>query len=146
MADFDIAAFRVKFPAFADEVIYPDATIQSAADDALCFFTEHACACSDLLWQLITAHLLQLRTAAAAGGGGTGMVTSASIDKVSVSITAPPAADGYTYWLTMSPYGLQAMALLSGCGAGGLYVGGRPERSAFRSVGGGFPNRGRFWR
>lgn len=144
MAEFDIPAFRASFPAFASEVIYPDPTIQSAADSALCFLSSHNCGCDTLAWQLATAHLLQLRANAASGTTG-GLVTSASIDKVSVSVTPPPVTDGYSYWLSLSPYGLELMALLSKCSAGGFYVGGLPERAAFRNVGGIFPRGGRVW-
>lgn len=146
MAVFDVAAFRVAFPAFASDVIYPDALINAQAANALCFLGTHNCGCDTLSWQLMTAHLLALATAQASGSGQSGQVTSASIDKVSVSITPPPTRDGFTYWLGMTPYGLQLFALLSRCAAGGIYVGGRPERSAFRSVGGTFPNGGRVFR
>lgn len=142
MAVFNIAAFRAAFPAFASTVIYPDATIQSAADSALCFLSGHNCGCDTQAWQLATAHLLQLRANAASGTTG-GLVTSASIDKVSVSVTPPPVTDGYSYWLSLSPYGLELLALLSKCSAGGFYVGGLPERAAFRNVGGIFPRGGR---
>lgn len=145
MAVFNIAAFRAAFPAFASTVIYPDATIQSAADSALCFLSSHNCGCDTLAWQLCTAHLLQLRTQAAAGQSTGGMVTSANIEKVSVTITPPPATDGYSFWLGLSPYGTELLALLSKCSAGGFYVGGLPERAAFRSVGGIFPRGGRIW-
>lgn len=144
MPVFDIAAFRAAFPAFADEVIYPDAMITAVSDAALCFLSEHSCSCDTAAWQLATAHLMFLRTQAASGAPG-GLVTSASIDKVSVTVTPPPARDGYSYWLSLSPYGLELMALLSRCSAGGIYVGGRPERAAFRSVGGIFPRGGRLW-
>lgn len=145
MAVFDIAAFRAAFPAFASDVLYPDPTIQSAADSALCFLSTHSCGCDTLAWQLATAHLLQLRTNAAAGQTAGGQVTSASIDKVSVTITPPPATDGYSYWLGLSPYGVELLALLTKCSAAGFYVGGSPERAAFRSVGGRFPRGGRIW-
>ncbi|MNJ79317.1 hypothetical protein D3C77_772930 [compost metagenome] len=52
----------------------------------------------------------------------------------------------WSYWLGMTPYGMQLMALLKVCTGGGLYVGGLPERAAFRSVGGIFPRGGRLWR
>lgn len=141
---FDIAAFRAAFPAFENEIIYPDALIQSTADAALCFLGDHGCGCDTLSWQLMVAHMLTLNDRLLSGNTGTaGMVTGASIDKVSVTITAPPAQDAYEFWLASTPYGLQILALLSKCSAGGVYVGGRAERSAFRSVGGRFPNRGR---
>jgi hypothetical protein len=47
---------------------------------------------------------------------------------------APPAANAWQYWLNTSPYGMQLLALLQAKGVGGLYVGGLPERDAFRKV------------
>lgn len=141
---FDAAAFRVAFPAFASVAIYPDVTILTQADAAACFLAAQSCGCDTYSLQLMVAHLLTLATQIAAGTGGGGQVTSASIDKVSVGITAPPTRDGFSYWLGSSPYGLQLLALLAHCGIGGTYVGGRAERAAFRSVGGVFPRCGRF--
>lgn len=145
MAVFDIPAFRIAFPAFANDLIYPDALIQTQADIAACMLSDQGCECTTLLQQLMVAHLLMLNDRIMAGTGNTGQVASATIDKVSVSMTPPPGTDGFSYWLGTTPYGLQLMALLAKCAAGGLYVGGRPERAAFRSVGGAFPRGGRLW-
>jgi hypothetical protein len=72
------------------------------------------------------------------GGGVTGVVTGATIDKVSVQLAAPTTKSGWQYWLASTPYGMQLWAFLSIKSAGGLYIGGRPERRAFRKVGGNF--------
>lgn len=138
----DIAAFKLAFPQFAD---VPDATIEAQAVNAACFLTAHACGCEALAEQLIVAHLLALAQTATSGGT-VGQVASASIDKVSVSVAAQQTRGEYAFWLGTTPYGMQLLALLRRCAVGGGYYGGRPERAAFRSVGGTFPNNGRVFR
>lgn len=144
MAVFDLSAFRTAYPVF-DSV--PDATVQAAATSALCLIGQDGCDCDVPQWQLMVAHLLYIQGQVATGNGGAGAVTSATIDKVSVAFAAPPfGTSAYKFWLFKSPYGGQLLAMLERCSKGGVYVGGLPERSAFRSVGGVFPGRGRWLR
>lgn len=142
MADFPLDKFRILYPTFAK--VAADVVL-AVADQALCFMSERGCECNDQLWMLMVAHLLQLREAAAGGNAGTGAVVSASIDKVSVSFAQPPASGSWGHWLGMTPWGAQFAALMARCSAGGFFVGGLPERAAFRSVGGVFPRGGRVW-
>lgn len=142
MATFDLAAFRALYPQF-DTVA--DATVNAVAEQAKCFISDTDCECDNTAWGLMVAHLLQIQ-ASAANGGGSGPVSSATVGGVTVSFQAPPyGSSAYKYWLFTTPYGAQLAALLARCSAGGVYVGGAPERAAFRHVGGGFPNRGRLW-
>lgn len=142
MVTFDLASFRTLYPQF-DAVA--DATVLAVSEQALCFISDTGCECDDAAWSLMVAHLLQLQ-AAAANGGGSGPVASATVGGVAVSFQAPPyGSSAYKFWLFSTPYGAQLIALLARCSAGGGYVGGAPERAAFRKVGGGFPNRGRLW-
>ena len=144
MAVFDLSAFRTAYPVF-DSV--PDATVQAAATSALCLIGQDGCDCDVQMWQLMVAHLLYIQGQVATGNGNAGAVTSATIDKVSVAFAAPPfGTSAYKFWLFKSPYGGQLLAMLDRCSKGGVYVGGLPERSAFRSVGGVFPGRGRWLR
>ena len=144
MAVFDLSAFRTAYPVF-DSV--PDATVQAAATSALCLIGQDGCECDVQQWQLMVAHMLYIQGQVATGNGGAGAVTSATIDKVSVAFAAPPfGTSAYKFWLFKSPYGSQLLAMLDRCSKGGVYVGGLPERSAFRSVGGVFPGRGRWLR
>lgn len=146
MPVFDIAAFRVNFPAYADETAYPDSLITAKSEIALCYISENSgCDCFEYAWQLMVAHLLYIDDLIA-GGGVVGQVTGATVDKVSVTIAPPDTKGGYSYWLSTTPYGNQLRALLKRCSIGGAYIGGRSERSAFRSAGGTFPNGGRVWR
>lgn len=141
MATFNLAEFRTLYPQF-DTVA--DATVRAVADQALCFVSDTGCECDDTAWFLMVAHLLQIQTAATSGGSGSGPVASATVGGVSVSFQAPPyGTSAYKFWLFSTPYGSQLAAMLARCSAGGLYVGGAPERAAFRRAGGSFPNRGR---
>ena len=144
MAVFDLSAFRTAYPVF-DSV--PDATVEAAETSALCLIGQDGCDCDVQMWQLMVAHLLYIQGQIATGNGNAGAVTSATIDKVSVAFAAPPfGTSAYKFWLFKSPYGGQLLAMLDRCSKGGVYVGGLPERSAFRSVGGVFPGRGRWLR
>lgn len=139
---FDIAAFRAAFPEFSNETTYPDVTLQMYFDMATCYISDldAGCltgSCRTLALNLMTAHLTRIGTQAQAGGNS-GFVTSSSIDKISVSVNPPPNANQYSWWLSNTPYGQQLQALLSSNIVGGLYVSGRPEKSAFRKVGGFF--------
>ena len=139
---FDIAAFRVSYPEFADETEYPDATLQAYWDAATCYISDdtYGCLgadCRELALNLMTAHLAKISTLANSGSAG-GFVNSATIDKVSVSTTPPPAKDQYSWWLSTTPYGQQLQALLGANIAGGMYVCGRAEKRSFRKVGGYF--------
>lgn len=138
--EFDVDQFRQAFPEFSDPVQYPDATLQMYWDTATCFISDndYGClsgACRRQAINLLTAHLCKISEAAQSGGLA-GQTQSATIDKVSVSLTPPPNKSQYSWWLNQTPYGAQAEALLSTKAVGGLYIGGRPETSAFRHVGG----------
>lgn len=84
---------------------------------------------------LLTAHLAALGVLIAAGQVP-GLVQTATVDKVSVSLTPPPILTQFQWWLSLTPYGQQLLALLQVASVGGIYIGGLPEISAFRKVGG----------
>lgn len=144
----DIAKFRATFPAFADETKYPDARISAQWDMAVAYLgAADGCLLNgeakEAALYLLTAHLLYLSDLVAGGagsstGGGGGAIIGATVDKVSVQLAPPPFNDGWEWWLGQSPYGAQLWALLRMKSAGGFYVGGLPERDAFRRVYGGF--------
>lgn len=140
--EFDVDQFREAFPAFADETTYPDATLQMYWDTATCYVSneDYGCLTGDCRRQainLMTAHLCTISTMVQSGKTPK-FVQSSTIDKVSVSVTPPPNKDQYSWWLSLTPYGAQLQALLGANIAGGLYIGGRPEKAAFRKVGGFF--------
>ena len=141
---FDVAAFRVQFPAFNQTVCYPDAILSGyfdlatgfiSAEDNCCFMLSGAKRVQAL--NLMTAHIADLFRQM--GEGQTpGVMTQATIDKVSVTVKPPPDQSQFQYWLSTSPYGQMLNALLAVASVGGFYVGGIPERNAFRRGYGGF--------
>lgn len=132
----DLATFRLLFPEFADANAFPDAYLDAQWAASVAFLGE-SFEVTGLNY--LTAHLMKLNVMASVAGGGTvGVVTGASVDKVSVTLAAPPFKSGWQFWLAQTPYGGLLWALLSLRSAGGAYIGGRPERRAFRKVGGNF--------
>lgn len=138
----DLVLFREAFPAFRDAGVFPDALIERHFDAA----------CSHVspkdggplrgrgrqrALNLMTAHLLHLEQLILSGSAG-GVVQGATIDKVSVTLVPPPVKSQFVWWLNQSPYGQELLALLKSKAAGGVYIGGSPERAAFRKAGGGF--------
>lgn len=139
----DITTFRTMFPQFADPTKYPDAVIQMWFDMAYCaFYPNDTCVlsgeCLDSFLYLMAAHIGTLLARAATGSTQVGSKTQATIDKVTVAYSVPPFKNGWEYWLSQTPYGLQLWAMMQVRMAGGFYFNGRPESAAFRKVGGRF--------
>lgn len=141
----DIATFRLLFPAFADATKFPTPYIQAQWDMGTGYIGAYdGCLLSGASLQnalnLMTAHLLAINVILAAGGAAAQVTVTigATIDKITVSAMPPPATSGWAWWLNTTPYGAQLWALLGFKSAGGWYVGGLPERRAFRKVGGTF--------
>lgn len=142
----DPAKFRREYPTFADPAVFADDVISR----------HFAAACDHIsprpgkrlngesrerALYLMTAHLMNLEQDMLAGNPG-GMVSGASVDKVSVSLTPPPVKSQFQHWLCLTSYGQQLLALLKSKTAVGLYVGGLPaERAGFRKAGGVFVSR-----
>lgn len=134
---FDAALFRAQCPAYANETTYPSATIEGYWDQAIEFVTDRNCGrLKDegrrLAINWMTAHLMYLAGLIAAGQVP-GLVQSSTIDVVSVSLTPPPVQNQFRWWLSLTPYGQQLLALLQVRSAGGFFVGGSSVRAAFRS-------------
>src|SRR5690625_4262524 len=138
--EFPIAKFRILYQQF---VAVADDVVLAFAEQAECFISLYGCECSDQLWMLMVAHMLQLRANAESGNAAPGAITSASIDKVSVSFAAPTSSSAWSHWLNLTPFGQQFLALDNRCNVGGGYAGQFPARAAFRNAGGRFPRRGR---
>jgi hypothetical protein len=167
MSEFLPAEFRQAFSEFTDPVVWPDAVLQRAHETALVFIPAYSggarlhedaaglCPARtqgvpggaalrldgktrELAIAYMTAHLLKLEKAAVSGDT-TGLVSSATVDKVSVTLTPPPIKSQRDWWYGLTAYGSSLQALLRQKGAGGLYVGGAPpERAGFRKAGGVF--------
>lgn len=119
------------FPAFADPVLFPTERLQLNWDMATCFISDKAypwCGvlvgtCRESALYLMTAHLTALGVIIAAGDTP-GIVNSATIDKITVSLTPPPLKNGWQWWMSTTPYGAELWSLLQVKSAGGWYVGG----------------------
>jgi hypothetical protein len=136
---YDDALFRAQFPAFANTTTYPEALLAGYFAMATCYLDpDDGCkisgGCLQLALNLLTAHLAYLNSSDP--GGNVGVITSASIDKISTTVTIPVSNSAFSVWLNLSGYGLQLRALLKTHAVGGDYVGGSIERRAFRKAGG----------
>lgn len=139
---FDPAVFRQAFPAYANATRYPDATLLAYWDAATCYVSD-----ADWGWlngdcrrqaiNAMAAHLVFVGGKAQTGQTA-GVLTGSTIDKISVTLAAPPINNAWQHWLASSPYGLQLWALLDNRSVGGFLIGGSPERAAFRKAGGRF--------
>jgi hypothetical protein len=124
---FDVAGFRLAFPAFSDEATFPDELLQGYWDAAITYISD-----VDYGWlqgaaryralNLMTAHLAALGVMIAAGQTP-GLVSGSTVDKISVTLTPPPVKDQWQWWLSLTPYGQQLLALLGMHSVGGLFVG-----------------------
>lgn len=130
---FDLAKFRLLYPQFS---AVSDEVIEMQWDMATCYIS--ACnygwmhgKCRQQALNLLTAHLVQ-QNLYAQDGELTGQLNSATIDKVSVTLNAPPNPNQWQFYLGQTPYGQQLMALLSSFAVGGFSVGDVPELTAFR--------------
>lgn len=137
---FDLAAFRALCPALSGVA---DATLSAWWDMATCYVSADnygwlTDACRQQAINLALAHLIEVTPGlkSAISQGGVGVTQSAQVDKVQVSFVPPPVKSQWGYFWNQSAYGRQLLALLEAAAVGGLYVGGLPERSAFRKVGG----------
>lgn len=136
---FDSVAFRAQFPVFTSATKYPDEQLSGyfTMATAYIFPSDWGGICGaqlQLALNLMTAHLTWSNQLLLAGNTSAAPVTSASIDKVSVSLQAPESKSAWAYWLNTTPYGKQLLALLRILSRGGGIVGGSPEGLAFRGV------------
>lgn len=133
---FDVAAFRAAFtPAFDDNATYTIAALQQYWNNAINYISPVNYgwligAARQQALNLMTAHLANI-SSIIAGGQTPGIVKEATIDKVSVSLVPPPGGDQFHWWLNITPYGQQLLALLKLKSTGGLFAGGSPVRAAF---------------
>lgn len=141
----DVDEFRIRRPAFANPALYPTDDILLWADTTDCYIDVgnrwfRCVKCQELMTELLTAHLLYIYgTGSAPGNSSSGVVTNATVGSVSVGITSALTSKGaFISWLGKSPYGEDLAAILARLSIGLGYIGGAPERRAFRKVGGRF--------
>lgn len=130
----DIADFRLAFPAFADDELYPDPLLNRKMAVAKCYIEDNSCVfddeCRQLVYQLMVAHLLRMDDNIAKGLPGR-LVVSGTEGPVSVSFAEPPTKSNFIFWLQATPYGVELSALLS-VNAIGDYYGGNLSLHGFR--------------
>lgn len=133
---FPLDLFRKLYPQFCS---IDDELIIHLADSADCYMNtclkEH---CYDNALMLIVAHMLQLRANAESNPSGN-QIASATIDKVSVSYAVNQSGNDTKDWFSLTPFGKEFLVLMQRKCGSVRYVGGYPERSGFRIVGGRFP-------
>ena len=140
---FDVDTFRRDFPEFADDSTYPDDLLARYWQQATCIISpiESVCLEGDCLRfaiNLMTAHVCNLQTLRQ-NNKQAGIVTSASVGRVSVSHQPPPfGSSQWSWWLNGTAYGAHFAALLDGLADAGMYFGGSCERQGFRKAGGYF--------
>ena len=139
----DPAVFRALFPQFADATKWPDAALSIQFGAATGYvsadtYGDMPVAARTNALYLMTAHLLALGVIIAQNNysGQVGVVQGAVVDHVQITLTPPPVKSQWQWWLNTTPYGAQLLGLLEAQAAGGFYVGGLPERAAFRKVAG----------
>jgi hypothetical protein len=140
---FDVATFRVMFPAFSNAAQFPDAVLEMYWAWATYYIDDNdnygnlQGSARALALNLMTAHLTA-QSVTIAEGQSPAIMQNATIDKVTVGVTPPPLPNQWQWWLNTTPYGQQLLALLAVSIAGGTYIGGYPQLNAFRN------NYGRF--
>lgn len=123
---FDVDLFRASFPAFANKQQYPEEVIAGYWDVAAMYIStsNYGYLQGDArarALNLMAAHLAKLSDMINAGQTP-GLVQGSTIDKISVTLTPPPAPDQFTWWLNLTGYGAQLAALLAVKAVGGFYV------------------------
>ncbi len=138
----NLATFRATFLAFSNTVVFSDMMINAYYAQA-CEYVDSNDTLDglngttlDFALQLVTCHLLQIAYNISNGLSINQPIVSANEGSVTVTFVPPPAKTAWEYWLSSTPYGQQVWALLSVQAVGGWSVGGLPETSAFRKVGG----------
>jgi hypothetical protein len=137
------AAFRALFPSYANPTTYPQSTVQGLWNQAILYVSNQygggycvmSLAQQTQAINLMTAHLLFLQGMITAGTMPT-LTTGASIDKVSVTLTPPPLPNQWQWWLGLSPYGQQLLALFQVVTVGGFFASSAPPgRAGFKFSG-----------
>ena len=130
----DIDTFYTYFPEFNTDdyaVIAPAALYRAKVYISLHNWGRLKDDKRELALYLMTAHLATLMYKNGTGdtSSTSGRVASAAVGEVNVSYEAIPTADDeFEYWLSLTPYGLELLALLSVLTSAPFYIGGSYER------------------
>lgn len=141
---YDDATFRATLPFFANVTTYPALLMAQFFANATSYISAYGGrrlngASLQLALYLMTGHLAALNDFINSNNGAPpAMVIAGTIDKTTVQMKPPPTTDQFQWWLSLTPWGQQLLAMLSVKSAGGFFIGGRPEGNAFRRVYGSF--------
>lgn len=136
------STLRLMYPYFSNTTTYPDVVLQLQLDASQDYISPYVCDYMSLSARTRATYLmachLQFITDKINNGESTDLITATTIDKITVTATPPIFKNQFQYWLGLTPYGKELLALLQMKSAGGMYYGGSPERSAFRKLDGKF--------
>ncbi len=140
---FSYTLFIAAYPKFSDPVCFPEPVLQMYWDTATDYISDVNYGWLNgnsrlLALNLMTAHIAYLFTVVD-DNQVPYLMQTATIDKVTIGLTPPPLKNQFQWWLSTSAYGQMLLSLLSIHSIGGFFIGGLPERSAFRCVAGIFP-------
>lgn len=120
------SVFIAEYPEFENEP-----NIDLFLNRAILYFDKCTCFCDrekQYIVFLLTAHLLTQNNEIQEGDISGGIQTSASIDKISVSVAPAPYEDGFEYWLSQTKYGQQLLAFINIKTITPTYIGGSFNR------------------
>lgn len=137
--NYNDANFRALFTQYSNPSTYPQAAIQLWWNAAGSYINPNYCggwssmtlAQQTLALNYMTAHLYFINNLAAVNDDS-GIITGASIDKISIALQPPPEVNQWQWWLNQSPYGKQLLALLQVAAVGGRFFNPVPTSTAFR--------------
>ena len=132
---FDINEFRLKYPIF--DTISDDVVLRAFESAEMFISNNTSCYLNEsrlkYVLYIMTAHILQIGIDNASNGGGNaGIVSSTSIDKISVSFEARLNKTSFQYFLNKTIYGEEILALFTLWSAGGYYIGGSNATLGFK--------------
>ena len=137
-----VAEWRQAMPEFSSATVYPDAYMQRFLTQATMYISKKNFRIRPevrvLAIEYMASHLLTLAAVDAAGNANSNaetagsIVTSASVDNVSISTLAPIAKDAFEQWIQSTPYGKAYWALLTANNPTGVFYVGTPRLHGIR--------------
>lgn len=126
---FNYAQFIAQCPAYMNPIMYPEATLQQYWNSATNYVSDIGNfgaiqgGTRQFALNLMTAHLV-FYAGLVANQMVPALMQTATIDKVAIGVTPPPLPNQWQWFLDISPYGQQLLALLQAHSAGGFFISG----------------------
>lgn len=136
-----VAEYRLALPEFSDTTKYPNAYIERFITQATMYISTQSGIIRDdvrkLAIEYMVGHLITLSAVDGQGnaqgdGNSGGVLTSASIESVSVAFQAVIAKDAFEQWIQSTPYGKMYWALLEANTPTGVFWVGSPRIHGIR--------------